>query len=221
MTHTNIVIKKEGAKIVHSGCGGFLNPPTHPEHNKSVESTRRDQFIICLTTASTCDWIKDNVRIAAKELLDSWIAPDIDSEEIQDWIHQVLGYFRNCYSPDGVDRNVSNCKITNGNPFEIGIMRHLGVLHILKYYPEYEPKGTDFLMSYWGSKEKKESYKSDPVKDDYIAGTKYKFDGKTYVITKMTNLMIMFYDEEDQRINPKILKETKLVFGTKYKPVKK
>ena len=67
----------------------------------------------------------------------------------------------------------------------------------------------------------KESYKSDPVKDDYIAGTKYKFDGKTYVITKMTNLMIMFYDEEDQRINPKILKETKLVFGTKYKPVKK
>ncbi len=221
MTQTNIITRKEGAKIEHSGCGGFLNPPTHPEHDYSVVSTRRDQFILCLTSASTDEYITDSTRIAAKKLLDDWVAPDIDSDEVQDWIHQVLGYFNNCYSPDGQNRKVSDCKITAGNPFEIGIMRHLGVLLILKYYPEYQPRGVDFLNAYWG--QKKEQYKEVKGEEtqEFEQGSKWKRDGNVHVVANTTNMMVIYYDETDKSLNPKLLKDTKLVFGMTHKEIKK
>ena len=220
MTQTNKTIMKDRAKIVNSGMGGFLNPPTHPEHNFSVSSTKRDDFHLSLSGAAKCDYIIDNVREAAQKLLDDWVAPDIDSDEIQDWIHQVLGYFRNCYSPDGIDRKVSDCKITAGNPFEIGIMRHLGVLHILNYYPEYQPRGIDFMNAYWG--QKKEQYKEVEAEiQEFEQGSKWKRDGNVHVVASTTNMMVIYYDESDKSLNPKLLKDTKLVFGLTHKEIKK
>ena len=148
---------KEDAVIKAGGQAGFLNPPTHPEHNFHVVSVRRDCFSIGLFSAAKADWIVDNVRERAKEMLDEWEAnkPALKDDNVQDWIHQVLGYFNNCYSPDGINRNVSDCNIIKGSPFKIGVKKHLGVLLVKKYYPEYKPKAMDFLNAYWSKKPEK------------------------------------------------------------------
>ena len=211
-------MEKSRAKIKSGGHGGFLNPPTHPEHDYHVESTKKDDFSISLSSAVETDWIIDSVREKAKEMLDAWVRPDIDSDEVQDWIHQVLGYFENCYSPDGINRNAGNCKITHGNPFEIGIMRHLGVLFILQYYPEYEPKGLDFMNAYWGKKSNQVIEK--PQEEMfYEQGSKWKKEDNVHVIANTTTMMVIYYDEKDERPNPKLYKDTKLAFSLTHKKI--
>ena len=154
---------KTQARLMKEGQGGFLNPPTHPEHNFHVQHKfKKDgEFYMSLTGAIESDWIEDSIRERAQDLLNEWEKDKLplDHEDIKDWIHQVLGYFRNCYSPDGEDRSVSNCKILDVNPFQLegkmketAIKRHLGILMIREYYPKYEPKADDFLNAYWGKK---------------------------------------------------------------------
>ena len=214
---------KDKAVIKSGGQGGFLNPPTHPEHNWHVSSVKRDDFSIALSSAVKAEYIVDNVRQRAKEMLDEWEQnkPALDSDIVQDWIHQVLGYFRNCYSKDGIDRKVNECLINKGNPFNIGIMRHLGVLYILQYYPEYEPKGIDFMNAYWGKKPEESDYKEDLtyLEVTYDAGTKWKRDDKVHVIASTTPMMVIYYDEKDESINPKLYKDTKLAFQLTHKEI--
>ena len=69
-------------------------------------------------------------------------------------LYQVLGYFKNCYTPNNnkKDRNVSNCIIKcNWN-----IIKHenrsLGILYIREYYPEYKITIENIKNSYWGKK---------------------------------------------------------------------
>ena len=138
--------KKEKGIIVNEGMGGFLNPPGHPEHYYSVEFNlrrRKENRNACSLTyaAYEASFLDDSIRKKAKKILDDWktTRPSLSTPEIQDWIHQVLGYFKNCYSPDGVTRDASKCVIISGNPFEIGVNRHLGVMFIRQFYPEYKP----------------------------------------------------------------------------------
>ena len=152
--------KRNYGKVVHEGMGGFLNPSTHPEHEWSVRSTYGDTFSMSLSKAAESSWLEGaegrNPKIRAKTLLKNWKAPDINSPEIQDWIHQVLGYFKNCYSGQDKDGNIS------WNAGDLRIMKdadpvlnqdiHAGVHLIRKYYPDFKATKEDFDNGYWGSK---------------------------------------------------------------------
>jgi len=152
----------EHGKIVNSGMGGFLNPPTHPEHRLSVQSKKKNSFSMSLSAAIDCRYLDDATKQEAKDILDNWKKLPLNDITVQDWIHHVLGYFKNCFSPDGVDRNANNCLIwiekdaknygSKWCNFERNYNNHLGVMLIRKYYPEYEINENDFENAYWGKR---------------------------------------------------------------------
>lgn len=141
-------------KIVHSGMGGFLNPPNHPEHNYSVRSVYGDTFSICLSSAVKETWLNDEVRFEAKKLLQNWKKnrPDIKSEEVQEWIFQVLGYFRGCYQGDNGEWDCGKINIDKSRDPWLWQDEHCGVHFIRKFYTEFEAKPAHFLLAYWGQK---------------------------------------------------------------------
>jgi len=151
---------KERGRIVASGMGGFLNPPTHPEHTHSVETDldRRpcNRGAMCLSSAVECDWLADDTRAAAKKMLGDWRAPAIDSPEVVEWIRQVLGYFRGCYRGEGAEPecwHAGQLRIIHGDHASLPpIAEHAGVRMIREYYPAYVPTDDDFSGAYWGSK---------------------------------------------------------------------
>lgn len=157
--------RKERTRIASSGCGGFLNPPSHPEHKFCVEeidyrALNRANYmdgdevvgITRLSTAAKTAPMK--TRKEAKALLSKWekTKPSLGSAENQDWIHQVLGYFRNCYqSPDG-SWNASNLVIDHDRSPLDNADTHAGVHLIRQYYSDYKPKPEHFADAYWGTK---------------------------------------------------------------------
>jgi len=156
--------KSNWGRIVKSGMGGFLNPPGHPEHEYSVHSVYGDTFSICLSSAVTSEWLNDEVRTQAGGLLKRWESnkPALDSPEIQDWICQVMGYFRDCYCGQDqggdISWNVSDLRIgldtMAGNPIDPILNQdiHAGVNFIRKYYPEFKLEQRHVDAAYWGSK---------------------------------------------------------------------
>lgn len=129
------------------GCGGFLNPPTHPEHTNSVVG--RD-FIISLSTAAKADWLADDVREKAAKLLTDWEnnKPAIDME----WVRQVLAYFNGCYrgeGDEGVCWQASNLRIDMKIDPLYNADVHAGVHWIRSFYPDYHPVRDDF-GGVWG-----------------------------------------------------------------------
>lgn len=136
-------------KIVDSGMGGFLNPPTHPEHRLSVHSSHGDKFSMSLTAARDSAWLNPQTRKAAANILRHWQPLPITSAEVEDWIARVLGYFRGCYSPDGEKWNAQDLIIDKRNPLQHAD-RHAGVHLIRRYYPNYQPTVGDFANAYWG-----------------------------------------------------------------------
>jgi hypothetical protein len=112
---------------------------------------------MCLESAVDCEWLDDNTRAAAKAMLDEWAAnkPALSDPAVQEWVLQVLGYFRGCYrNPDmsGVEQwNVSNLKIDSRDPMA-NVDDHAGVRTIRHYYPEFTPTAEHFAGAYWGTK---------------------------------------------------------------------
>lgn len=155
----------ENGKIVNTGLAGFLSPPTHPELHFHIEvNNRRDpekHGRWTLSFAKDCKWLNREVRQLAKKLLTSWVRPDINSAEVKDWIHQVLGYFRGCYQGNPelgeASWDTDNLRM-NVPPEERGEMRidqSAGVHFIRKFYPEYEPTEEDFQRAYWEPNQQK------------------------------------------------------------------
>lgn len=109
-----------------------MNPPGHAEHKWSVQdgmgrSVGFMSLSYCLTASYTPQYIKD---AAAKLLADN---PGTYTEE---WEKSCYAYWRNCYSPDGVDRVISNLEIKkDGDP-----EKHAAYLHIKKYFLEAKPR---------------------------------------------------------------------------------
>jgi hypothetical protein len=138
-------------RISNNGMGGFLCPPSHPEHSMSVS------FVdgrMSLSSAITCEWLNPATRYDAKKILDKWEKPDINNPEIKKWIRQVLGYFANCYKGDGKEPecwNVSNLKMLKKGQRKPAVDNHAGVRLIRKYYPEYVPSKKDFREAKWGN----------------------------------------------------------------------
>jgi hypothetical protein len=141
-----------------SGCGGFLSPPTHPEHTISVKTyDARGTGVGCmsLTTAKDCDYIPAQVAEHAAHILAEWERPSLESAEVRDWVARVLGYFANCYrNPDrsGHEQwHASHLLIVRRNPLD-HVDDHAGVHLIRHFYPEYVPTAEDFAGAYWGTK---------------------------------------------------------------------
>ncbi len=149
--------KKEAGRIAASGMGGFLNPPTHPEHTHSVETDLRlrpeNRGSMSLTAAIECEYLDDATRAAARTVLASWVRPALDSSEIQEWVKQVLGYFKGCFKGEGPNQwNASELRIDNKIDPLLNADLHAGVRLIRKYYPEFTPTAEHFAAAYWGKK---------------------------------------------------------------------
>jgi hypothetical protein len=152
--------EKSTGRIIGKGMGGFLNPPTHPEHSLSVEADlhRRpdDRSWLSLSSAAESVWLDDATREAAATALRTWQRPSVDAPEVRDWIRQVLGYFKNCYrnpdAPEGKQWDASGVIVDKHRAPLINTADHCGVHFIRKYYPEYTPHADDFAEAYWGKK---------------------------------------------------------------------
>ena len=140
--------------IRHEGMGGFLCPPTHPMHEWSVGSRKGDTFSMCLETAANdSPWLDEHSRRRAKELLESWQRPPIESELIQAWIRQVLGYFQNCYKGEDGPRawHAGQLRIDRNADPMLNIDLHAGVHLIRQYYPDFTPTKEQFEQARWGA----------------------------------------------------------------------
>jgi hypothetical protein len=147
------------ARIIYKGAGGFLNPPGHPEHTKSVETDlqRRpeNRGSMSLSFAADCDYIDASTQRRAQVILHEWTLRRyrLTSEETQDWIRQVLGYFRGCFKGGGSNPwNADQLRITQDIDPLLNADIHAGVHLIRKYYPEYVPAQDHFDGAYWGAK---------------------------------------------------------------------
>ncbi len=149
----------EKTRIVNGGMGSMLCPPYHPMHSYQLETDiirrKENRGSMSLDYALECDYVSDGMKRRIKGMFDKWNEnkPDINSPEVKKWRNECLGYFSNCYSKDGITRNVNDgLDIIKGNPFELKIIdRHLGVMMIRQYYPEYQPTYEDFVNAKWGS----------------------------------------------------------------------
>jgi len=148
--------RRNYGKLVNEGMGGFLNPPGHPEHNWSIRSTYGDTFSMSLSSAAESDWLEVRAKGKAIGKLRSWKPLPIESEPMQEWIAQVLGYFKGCYSGQDEKGEPSwNCSHLRIQPEVDPVLNadlHAGVNLIRKYYPAFTPTAEHFAGAYWGSK---------------------------------------------------------------------
>ena len=104
-------------RIINQGMGGFLNPPSHPEHHWSVETDlnrhRNNRGSMALSSAVTSDYVDDSVREQAKKILSDWEEnkPNLSTRESMLWVRRVLAHFKNCYALDGTSWNASDLHI--------------------------------------------------------------------------------------------------------------
>ena len=146
-------------RIVAEGMGGFLSPPTHPAHSFGVETDLRrkpeNRGGMSLEHAAKCTYLNEKVRGRALQHLNQWKASDIDSPEIQDWVHQILGYFRNCYKgPQGDETawHATNLRMNPDTTPNLNVDLHAGVHHIRKFYPGFTPTIENWANAYWGKR---------------------------------------------------------------------
>lgn len=141
-------------------CGCFLEPPNHPTY--SWEISDRNNLMSLNSVEENPSWFDKHTIERAKELLANWNKLPIDHPEVQAWIHEVLGYFKNCFANqvmlhvnnDKRAWNASHLYIMNIDPFYPHNMvdEHAGVHLIRKHYPDFIPTEQDFKLAYWGKK---------------------------------------------------------------------
>lgn len=123
------------------GLGGFLHPPGHPGLSWVIvehDGRRRepDDFYSIEAALDIDMPVPTGTRRQALALLNN--ATLVRSEA---WERNVYGYFANCYSPDGVDRDVSKCVIPAEGAELPPPERHLAYLLVRRYFgPEVEPR---------------------------------------------------------------------------------
>lgn len=158
------------------GMGGFMAPPGHPDHfyevrgywprgDRAVNVARRREADSCSSVSSVVadeySEYPEHVKDRAKKILDS---AELTCSEA--WVRSVYGYFRNSYSPDGTDRNVSHAISTNklrclcgeefwnhkgldahlntgnapGHFCRTCAEHHLGYLCVRGYFPDHQPR---------------------------------------------------------------------------------
>lgn len=121
------------------GMGGFLCPPGHPNLHYTVKEyyggrmKKEPDGLRSVESVADDDSVPGPIRVHARRIL-----KDAVLVESENWMREVYGYFRHMYSPDGVDRNVSN--LTNDPTDELPPGRHAGYLTVREYFPDHEPR---------------------------------------------------------------------------------
>jgi len=132
------------------GCCSFLCPPGHANHKYSIVlKSKNGRELLGFFAISTIAYgeicgmpVPKAVQQKAQKILKT-----TRYYFTLEWCHQVLRYFRDCYSPDGIDADVNHCIIdSTRDPIEHQDC-HLGVMHIRKYFPDYKPTVRDFANS--------------------------------------------------------------------------
>lgn len=136
------IVKDQGSNFylrTDDGMGGFLNPPTHPQHTTSIIEKRGGHEVgyYSLTGARDEKYLPGRVRGTANGILKRWVREKGQEQPDEVWLASVYNYFRNCYSPDGENRNVSDCLINNAN--SLPPERHLAYLFVKEFYPAHKP----------------------------------------------------------------------------------
>lgn len=149
MTETKIIgLPGDGRWVlVNSGMGGFLNPPGDAEHSWSVAEYRGSrssnyESMMSLRGALDCDWVPSEVQCVARQKI-----AEASPQCTEEWLQSVYRHFRNCYSPDGENRNAGDCIVytmnprhahetNNAQPYE----RSLAVLFVQKFFPDHEAR---------------------------------------------------------------------------------
>lgn len=122
-------------RIVDGSGGSFLCPPGHPMHLFHIEDGSRKNPNLIAGLDYALEHGDPKLR-ASVEALHAKHRPVMSP----DWVLMVYGYFHNCYSPDGVDRDASNCVIPKkGDPVPPP-EHHLGYLTVKSYFPEATPR---------------------------------------------------------------------------------
>ncbi len=136
---TETIPARDRLRLVSGGQGQFMCPPGHPMHRYHLEAgpARNPNALMGLQHALDADtWgVTDSLRARVQKLYDE--AELVMSE---DWVRQVYGYFKNSYSPDGTDRNVSNAVFVKAGEPLPPATHHLGYLCVRKYFPDATPR---------------------------------------------------------------------------------
>jgi hypothetical protein len=122
--------------LVDKGACGFLNPPGHAEHNYSIVENRggHDVGFMSLGYAVKEGYLPAPVKREAQRKLDAM--PGDAKDEA--WIASVYNYFRHCYSPDGIDRDVNKMIISQMHT--LLPEHHLGYLFIKQFDLDHTPR---------------------------------------------------------------------------------
>jgi hypothetical protein len=156
--------------------GGFLSPPTHPEHHWHIETDLRRRPVnrggVSLSGAATSEWLAPETRAAARRKLREWKPLPINDVQIVDWIHQVLGYFRDCYRnpnvPAATQWHVSDLVVDRERDPVENADDHMGVHVIREFYPQFVPTHEDCADSYWGQRPAEHAHNSGSLTDMQI-----------------------------------------------------
>jgi hypothetical protein len=122
--------------IVRGKAGSFMEPPGHISHRYSVTSygVYGGDSYGSVTNALDNEWTPEPVKEFLRGLMERENKPVCDEL----WLRKTYLYFKHCFSPDGEDRNVSDCIIDSS-----GIGRadwHLGYMYVKARFPEHEPR---------------------------------------------------------------------------------
>lgn len=133
------------------GMGGLLNPPGHAEHTHCVIEKERGKEVgsmsLSYAVGPDTPHVPTEIKARAAALLAA--LPGTFTEE---WENRVYAYFHNCYSPDGVTREVSKCVVVKGSTSRPDW--HLAYLHIKSFFPDVKPN-LELIANppAWGKKE--------------------------------------------------------------------
>src|SRR6266567_5292873 len=133
------------------GMGGFLCPPGHPnleyvlegfygrsqESKPSIAARMRGcgpDLIGSIESALDDKYIPSGIRDQARRIIDG-----AKTTCSPDWVAMVYGYFRNSYSPDGTEQNVSVAIHPGAAETVPPATHHLGYLTVRSHFPDHEP----------------------------------------------------------------------------------
>lgn len=132
-------ICKDGSSLyylVSESAGSFLTPPGHATQKFSIREMRGGHETGFFSLETSENWIPEQVKKIAQEKLNQYPGNAKDEK----WIKQVYAYFKNCYSPDGINRNAPDCVVCK-NPSDKEYFNpsyHLGYLYVKQYDPNHD-----------------------------------------------------------------------------------
>lgn len=137
-------------RVISGSAGSFLCPPGHPNYSYKVETDcnrhKKNRGSMSISYAAQDPHVALKVRLECNKLLSQYRdnRPATDTDEVREWISQVLQYFKNCYVADNGSRNVSDLIIDSALDPVLNANRHAGVAYIRDHYPDFTPTAEMF-----------------------------------------------------------------------------